>query len=106
MLNLILTSKVINEIIRIENNIANTKRSNDEQGADKHAKLATHIEVNKSQKVNNNKQMAEVSKKMPNIFNLLGINNIKNGEQMLDDKHKVGNANKPHVQRTILKSRN
>eukprot|EP00972_Heterocapsa_arctica_P085366 12582010-Heterocapsa_arctica.AAC.1 len=37
---------------------------------------------------------------------MLGIKNIKNGEQMLKGKNKVGNANKPHVQRTILKSRN
>eukprot|EP00972_Heterocapsa_arctica_P080586 11876539-Heterocapsa_arctica.AAC.1 len=37
---------------------------------------------------------------------MLGIQNIKNGEQMLNDKTKVGNANKPHIQRIILKSRN
>eukprot|EP00972_Heterocapsa_arctica_P028164 4143493-Heterocapsa_arctica.AAC.1 len=37
---------------------------------------------------------------------MLGIKNINNGEQMLKDQTKVGNANKPHVQRTIIKWRN
>eukprot|EP00972_Heterocapsa_arctica_P059602 8790247-Heterocapsa_arctica.AAC.1 len=36
------------------------------------------------------------------MLNILNIND----EQMLNDKIKVGNGNKPHVQRTILKSIN
>eukprot|EP00972_Heterocapsa_arctica_P070741 10449224-Heterocapsa_arctica.AAC.1 len=43
---------------------------------------------------------------MTNILDMLGIKNLKNGEQMLKDKSQVGNANKTHVQITILKSGN
>eukprot|EP00972_Heterocapsa_arctica_P114978 16445449-Heterocapsa_arctica.AAC.1 len=99
-------SNVRNEINKIENNIANKTRSKDEQGADRQAKLATHIEVNSYQTINDNRHIAEENNNMANILDMLGIQNLKNGEKMLKYKSKVGKANKTHVQRTILKSGN